>query len=124
VRTSAGLVLSFTEAEALRRRGVLDIPSLESRAAVQPHFKRTLAVFEALRRRGVVAKSGFKFGTHLRGYEGAPDEGHAKWLVQCVGEEPLHWSDLARAIRVAHGVRKAFLLANGDSFLRLSWFKP
>ncbi|MCA1818495.1 MAG: hypothetical protein LC620_00320, partial [Halobacteriales archaeon] len=112
VPSGAGLVLSFTEAEALRRRGVLDVPaSLATRAAaVQPHFRRTLPVYEALRQAGVVAKSGFKFGTHLRGYKGDPDAGHAEWLVQCaLPEETLHWADLSRAIRVAHGVRKHLL---------------
>jgi len=117
VPTGAGLVLSFTEAESLRRRGVLDVPAdLAARAArLQPHFHRTLPVYEALRKAGVVAKSGFKFGTHLRGYRGDPDASHAEWLVQCVlPGETLHWADLSRAIRVAHGVRKRLLLAVSD----------
>lgn len=129
VATRAGLVLSFTEAEALRRRGVLELPGdLASLAAVaQPHFNLTLPVYEALRAAGVVARSGFKFGTHLRGYRADPEHGHAEWLVQCaLLDEALQWADLSRAIRLAHGVRKSFLLAWGSPvrFLRLSWFKP
>jgi len=130
VVTSAGLVLSFTEAEALRRRGVLEVPAtLATRAAaVQPHFRKALPVYEALRAAGVVAKSGFKFGTHLRGYRGDPETGHAEWLLHCATpEETLHWADLSRAIRLSHGVRKRFLVAvvgEPVRFVRLSWFKP
>lgn len=130
VTTSAGLALSFTEAEALRRRGVLDVPAtLATRAAaVQPHFRHALPVYEALRAAGVVAKSGFKFGTHLRGYRGDPDASHADWLVHCLARDgKVPWADLARGIRVAHGVRKAFLVAVAADpvrFVQLSWFKP
>jgi tRNA-intron endonuclease len=129
--TQGGLVLSFTEAESLRRRGILQIPdSLAKHArAAQPRFDAILAAYEALRARGVIAKSGFKFGTHLRGYRANPDEAHAEWLIQCAEPaEEIPWSDLSRAIRVAHGVRKRFVLAIPDGgalqFARMSWFKP
>ena len=124
-----GRVLSFTEAEMLRRRGVLDVPDdLADRArAQQHHFDRTLPVYLDLRRRGVVARSGFRFGTHLRGYGGDPDQGHAPWLIQCLGEgQRLHWSELSRAVRLAHGVRKSFLVAWGDpvQYRAVSWLRP
>jgi tRNA-intron endonuclease len=128
--TAAGLVLSFTEAESLRRRGVLSVEGdLVVRAlSAQSHFQKTLPAYLALRASGVVVKSGFRFGTHLRGYRGDPDAGHAEWLLQCVDpEEELHWSELSRAIRLAHGVRKRFLVAvTGPAirFVGLSWFKP
>lgn len=123
------LVLSLTEAEALRRRGVLRLPDdLAAHAeARQHHFTRTLPVYEALRDAGVVAKSGFRFGTHLRGYSGHPEDGHAEWLIQCAhADDALHWSELSRAVRLAHGVRKSFLVAITDpvTFVALSWFRP
>lgn len=124
------LVLSFTEAQRLRDRGVLDVPDLTERAAArQHHFARTLPVYTALRQSGVVARSGFKFGTHLRGYRQDPGQGHAQWLVHCAApDEVLHWSELSRAVRLAHGVRKSFLVAvpHGGRirFLELSWFRP
>jgi tRNA-intron endonuclease len=119
----AGLVLSMVEAVALQRRGVLVVAGLEARAKLL----RTLDAYTALREVGVVVKSGFRFGTHLRGYAGDPAEGHALWLVYCLGpKETLHWSALSRAIRLAHGVRKRFLVAVGGppTFVALTWFKP
>lgn len=119
------LLLSLTEAEALRRRGALDVDL--SNVSAQHHFERTLPVFQALRDAGVVAKSGFRFGTHLRGYSQHPDETHAQWLIQCVHDDDvMHWSELSRAVRLAHGVRKEFLLALTApvKFAHLSWFRP
>lgn len=117
------LLLSLTEAEALRKRGLLDLPELATEH--QHHFARTLPVYEALRDAGVVAKSGFRFGTHLRGYSKHPDKTHAEWLIQCITDDDvLHWSELSRAVRLAHGVRKTFLVALGGRFVSLSWFRP
>lgn len=122
------LVLSFTEAETLRRRGVLDVPDLTQVGSQrQHHFLRTLPVYEALREAGVVAKSGFRFGTHMRGYAHDPERSHAQWLIQCaLPDDVLHWSELSRAVRLAHGVRKTFLLAVTDPvrFAGIAWFRP
>jgi len=125
------LVLSFTEAEWLRTQGVLDVPAdLPQRArARQHHFRRTWPVYAALRAAGVVPRSGFRFGTHLRGYRGDPGAGHAEWLFHCVAaDDVLHWSELSRAVRLAHGVRKRFCLAVPDGgavrYLHLAWFRP
>jgi tRNA-intron endonuclease, archaea type len=121
----AGLLLSFVEAEGLRRRGVLALQGqdLEGEAA------RLLEVHAALRQAGAVPKSGFRFGTHLRAYRGAPDDGHAEWLVHCAApDEQIPWSLLSRGVRLAHGVRKAFLVAIPDgkaiAFAKLAWFRP
>ena len=121
-------VLSFTEAESLRRRGLLDVPDLSARATErQLHFEQTLPVYLDLRAHGAVARSGFRFGTHLRAYPRDPDACHAEWLIQCVRpDEAQHWSHVSRAVRLAHGVRKAFLLAGGDPirYWAISWFRP
>lgn len=130
--TPAGerLVLSLTEAESLRRRGVLQVPDdlADHAAARQPHFPATLPVYEALRAAGVVAKSGFRFGTHLRGYRTDPDQSHADWLFHCVlPDATLQAADLSRAVRLAHGVRKTFCVAVADDpvrFIGLEWFRP
>lgn len=123
----AGLVLSLTEAVALARRGALEVAGLQARSASLP----AVAAYSALREAGVVVKSGFRFGTHLRGYEGDPEEGHARWLVHCLAPGgQMHWSELSRAIRLAHGVRKRFLVAvpgasdAPPTFVGLAWFKP
>lgn len=125
-----GLVLSLTEAEALRQRGALETGDLRDHGASrQDHFLQTLATYQQLRRAGVVARSGFRFGTHLRAYQGGLDQAHARWLIQCHGpDELLPWPDLSRAVRLAHGVRKRFLVAcvRGEQvrFASLLWFRP
>ena len=122
------LFLSFVEAESLRLRGVLSVPP---GLAEQGDGSRLLPVHLALRATGAVPKSGFKFGTHLRAYRNAPDDGHAEWLVHCaeIGQS-LPWSALSRGVRLAHGVRKKFLVAlpgavgSAPTFAHLAWYRP
>lgn len=93
--------------------------------AGQPDFDLRHATFADLRARGVVAKTGFKYGTHFRVYPKGPDEGHAPFLVHAVvPDQPIPWPDVAGWIRVSHGVRKTLLLAAGADYLRLEWTKP
>lgn len=76
-------------------------------------------VYEDLRLRGFILKTGFKFGTHFRLYfPGAnPNLQGEQWVhsrhVMHVfpRRTSLLISEWARAIRVAHGVRKTFILA-------------
>lgn len=127
-----GLVLSLMEAAWLARRRVLRVDAdLEAEGARrQHHFARTWPAYLALRAAGAVPRSGFRFGTHLRAYDALPDKRHARWLVDCLAadDEP-HWSRLSRGVRLAHGVRKRFLVAivatDGPvRFVRLDWFRP
>ncbi|MFH1200052.1 MAG: tRNA-intron lyase [Candidatus Micrarchaeota archaeon] len=90
--------------ECLRRRA--DFPALYE-------------VYEDWRLRAFVLKTGFKFGTHFRLYfPGASpalanDEWmHSKHVIQVFPRESkMLISEWARAIRVAHGVKKTFILA-------------
>ena len=71
------------------------------------------------RSKGYVIKTGFKFGTHFRIYfpgaqpqRGNDNWAHSKHVVHVFPrDEKLLISDWARAIRVAHSVRKTFILA-------------
>jgi len=91
-------------AEAMERRG--DFMSLYN-------------VYEDFRLRGFVVKTGFKFGTHFRLYfpGAAPslEQGewmHSKHVIHVFPRETkMLISEWSRAIRVAHGVRKTFILA-------------
>lgn len=125
-----GRILSLVEAASLERRKVLSVDGDLAAHARERHtgFDTVLAVYEALTAAGVLAKSGFRFGTHLRGYAAAPDTVHAEWLIHCAApDDALGWSDLSRGIRLAHGVRKRFLVAVADApvrFVELAWFRP
>ncbi len=84
-----------------------------------PDFKALYEVYEDWRMQGFVLKTGFKFGTHFRLYfPGAvPGRGQGEWMHSkhvihvFPRESRLLISEWARAIRVAHSVRKTFLLA-------------
>lgn len=81
-----------------------------------------LDVFQQLTEAGVCTKSGFRFGTHFRGYEQQPEKCHARWLIQCP-EGNMDWSDISRAVRLAHGVKKEYLIAH-NGYWHLNWFRP
>ncbi len=124
-----GRILSLAEAEMLRQSGALTIDELGAHARERhPGFDATLAVMQALAPAGVLTKSGFRFGTHLRAYADHPDKVHAEWLIHCVNPgDALQWSDLSRGVRLAHGVRKKFVVAIAAEpvrFIELAWFRP
>ena len=82
-------------------------------------FMALYDVYEDWRLRGFVLKTGFKFGTHFRLYlPGASptletDEWmHSKHVIHVFPRESkMLINEWARAIRVAHGVKKTFILA-------------
>ncbi|WP_122088002.1 tRNA-intron lyase [Halalkalicoccus subterraneus] len=114
--------LSLLEAAFLDRRGLLSVdgtPLERGRAVEGDRFERRLAVYAALRERGVVPKTGFKFGADFRVYSdvGSVDDlGHSESLVRAL---PLdHVSsprELALDVRLAHGVRKRMVFALTDA---------
>ncbi len=84
-------------------------------------FARTMfQAYEDWRMRGYIVKTGFKFGTHFRIYfPGASpvnESNSGKWVHSkhvlhiFPKEEKLLISEWARAVRVAHGVKKTFIL--------------
>ncbi len=86
----------------------------------RPDFMSLYEVYCDWRAKGYVVKTGFKFGTHFRVYfpgarpMGASDaeQTHSKHVIQVFPKDSrLLISEWARAIRVAHSVRKTFILA-------------
>lgn len=82
-------------------------------------FHDMYLVYEDWRKRGYVLKTGFKFGTHFRIYfpGASPVKNEDKWVHS---KHVIHVfprkhkqiiSEWARAIRVAHSVKKTFILA-------------
>ncbi|MCX8174684.1 MAG: tRNA-intron lyase [Candidatus Micrarchaeota archaeon] len=109
----------------LMRHGGLRLENAQEKdviaAAKRQHkdFLHLYSVYEDWRLRGYILKTGFKFGTHFRLYfPGASPmrEGgewvHSKHVIHCFPRQSkLLISEWARAIRVAHSVKKTFLLA-------------
>ncbi|MFH0927474.1 MAG: tRNA-intron lyase [Candidatus Micrarchaeota archaeon] len=116
--------LDAYEALFLQKFGGLEIENAtfaQIRAAgrkARDDFDKLYFAYEDWRKNGYVLKTGFKFGTHFRIYfPGATPSSGEKWAHS---EHVLHVferkremliSEWARAIRVAHSVRKSFVLA-------------
>jgi len=118
------LQLSLLEAVYLEEAGVLELQAAKtgqpvSRAGLlrkarssQPDFELRLRAYRDLRRRGLVVRTGFKYGTHFRLYETDPEGSHARYLLHAVPKGYTStWPEVSRAVRLAHGVRKEMLLA-------------
>ncbi len=123
-RIGSRLELSLIEAAFLALTGRLELRDARSHRRVpvagllrrarrlESGFDERLAVYRVLRERQLVVKTGFKYGAHFRAYPRNPEHAHARYLVHAVPdgfEAP--WSEIARGVRVAQGVRKEFLLA-------------
>ena len=127
------LQLSLVEGAYLAELGVLDVDggfeALVSRgqAVEGDRFDRRLWAYTTLRSRGLVPKTGFKFGADFRTYahvESVDELGHSELLVRVLPpEHTVSPRDLALDVRLAHGVRKrmVFALAPANDHTEPSW---
>lgn len=118
------LKLDAYETLFLLKHGGLKLNVKEARLVKEAQKRRNdfialYDVYEDLRLRGFVLKTGFKFGTHFRLYFpgakpvlGQEEWMHSKHVIHVFPREAkMLISEWARAIRVAHGVKKTFILA-------------
>jgi tRNA-intron endonuclease len=95
---------------------------------IQPDIARRLRVYQHLRSRGLVPKTGFKFGSHFRVYRQEIGEGHAPYLVHVIpAEYTATWAEISRAVRLANSVRKQMIFAvvgEDISYVRLKRMTP
>lgn len=118
--------LDVYESLFLIDHGVLKIENIsrqqliDKATARRKDFMKLYEVYKDWREKGYVIKTGFKFGTHFRLYfPGArpiknenKDWVHSKHVVHVFPKDSkLLISEWARVIRVAHSVRKTFILA-------------
>ena len=121
-----GLQLSLIEASYLSEKGFISIQSADGKKIskeklekiihkLQPDFKSRLIVFKDLKKRGLIVKTGFKFGAHFRAYAKKPDDTHAEYLVHVVDKDfKSIWAEISRAVRLAHTVNKEIVFARVD----------
>ncbi|MFN4133544.1 MAG: tRNA-intron lyase, partial [Candidatus Hadarchaeales archaeon] len=84
---------------------------------LDPELPLKYPAYADLRSRGYVVKTGLKFGAHFRVYERGevPGQAHSKLLVHAVPEfTKITPTELARAVRLAHSVKKKIMLAIVD----------
>jgi tRNA-intron endonuclease len=80
-------------------------------AAGDVELAEKAAVYQDLRNRGYVPKTGYKFGHHFRVYSG--QKVHSEMLVHAVarGVRP-PMSSISRSVRLAHSVKKKMLFGH------------
>jgi len=108
----------LADAGTLRFDGGLEAVVESGRTAEGDRFDRRRAVYAALRTRGVVPKTGFKFGADFRTYadvDSIDELGHSERLVRVVpSDHAFSPRDLSLDVRLAHGVRKEMVFALAD----------
>lgn len=117
------LQISFVETLYLNKKGIIEITTSNGKKITkqkvkeiiskkQPDINQRLVVFEDLKKRGLIVKTGFKFGSHFRAYTKGPDEIHAEYLIHVVTANfKSIWEEISRAVRLAHSVNKEICLA-------------
>ena len=118
-----GLRLSIVESIYLQEKKILDIFNIDEKKVLkqnllnivnksQPDINLRFIVFKDLKKRGLLVKTGFKFGAHFRAYTKKPEETHAEYLVHVVPNGfKSTWAEISRAVRLAHSVNKEIAFA-------------
>lgn len=136
-----GLQLSLVESMYLMEKGVIDIRDKaigeklslkklkEKILKTQTDIDARLFVFKDLKKRGLIVKTGFKFGSHFRAYTKMPGEIHAEYLLHVVDSKYKSvWAEMSRAVRLAHSVNKEIIFArvNGKNidYIRIGRLRP
>ncbi len=117
------LYLSLYEALYLMERNVLKVKNSKgkeytadelSKIASQTYsnFSIKYIVYKDLRDRGLIVRPGIKFGCTFAVYKDTPGVAHASYIVDVKREcDEISPEELLRAARLAHSVRKKFVIA-------------
>ena len=128
------LQLSLVEGAFLLKNNIIEVTTrkddkklnfdefCEKAAHIEPLFQRKYRVYEDLRTRKLVPKTGFKFGTHFRVYSEVKSSSkipHSEYLTHSIGtQHEFSLPVMSRAIRLANSVRKKMLFAIEDGEIR------
>jgi len=120
------LLLSLIEAAYLIKKGLLEMSFeqfVKHATTIESDFLAKYAVYADLREKGLILKTGFKFGSHFRVYM-TMNLKHSSDLIHVLPREHVFsMSELARAVRLAHGVKKRMIFSfkeevGGESLIR------
>jgi len=142
------LELALVEAVLLLKRGRIRVFRDEKQMTFQElydhatkldkRFPHKYRVYEDLRERGLLVRTGFKFGCDFRVYDRGVQlkkgpksaKEHTKWIVFSVPEDfTMSFQELSRSVRLAHNIRAKMLWAvvdnEGDvTFYQITRHKP
>ncbi|MBU7046823.1 MAG: tRNA-intron lyase [Theionarchaea archaeon] len=90
---------------------ILSFSELLEMARVEAEFDIRYFVYKDLRDKGLIVKTGFKYGCHFRVYRKGPEE-HAEYLVHVIPEKrEFQTYDIVKHCRLAHSVNKLMIFA-------------
>ncbi|OKY77651.1 MAG: tRNA splicing endonuclease SEN2 [Candidatus Methanohalarchaeum thermophilum] len=124
--------LTIIEANYLLEKGKLDLDTnknnfLKKAKNIEKDFYIKKLLYEDLRERGLVPKTGFKFGSHFRVYDNFKDPEnleHAKYLIHGINPNTsLSPPELSRAVRLAQNVRKKMVFALVSENKKIDYIK-
>ena len=133
------LVLSPLETLYLVEKGIVRVKDFEGNElsfndlfkvwSSIPKLKEKYMVYKELRDKGLVVRSGLKYGADFSAYEFGPGIDHAPYVIDVVlADEEMESSELVKAGRVAHGVRKKFIMAvvkdKTTRYIMFKWYLP
>ncbi len=121
---SIGLQISFIEALFLINEKILTLENMKVKEfqdyvkKYQENIDDLLEVYNDLKKKGLIVKTGFKFGVHFRAYTDQPGKTHAEYMIQLLNQnENIIWSDISRAVRLSHTVNKDLVFSHyNDNF--------
>ncbi len=135
----APLKLNLIEALYLMEKGVLEVrrldgspvsfDELKSLIESDEELKLHYVVYRDLRDKGFVVRSGLKYGSDFTVYRLGPGLEHAPYILHVYrGFEKLDPTEIVRAGRLSHSVRKTFILAFPSrdgriTYLMFDWVK-
>ncbi|MFP4038621.1 MAG: tRNA-intron lyase [Candidatus Nanohaloarchaea archaeon] len=130
------LVLAPSEVTHMIERGIIEQKSFEEAydfySEHDSDFRQKYAAYSDLRERGLIIKTGFKFGAHFRVYSRGvnpykEDKGrkeHTKFVVHAVREnEDMSFQELSRAVRLANNIRADMMWAVVDSEEDVTYYR-
>lgn len=127
-KSGAVVTLSLLEGYYLLEKGILEMEEKESREYLQYAKEREVLfdlkykVYRNMMDNGLFLKAGFKFGTDFRAYAQSL-KGHAEYLVNVFFRDE-KMGDIARGVRLAHGVNKKLILTDGQEYIQIEWYHP
>ena len=109
------VALSILEALYLAQKGILEVEKdLEEVAKrIEEDFEERYELYNDLKERRLVVKTGFKFGSDFRVYDEITDVSqlpHSKYLVSNVRGK-MRLPEISRAVRLANSVRKKMVFS-------------
>ncbi|MEF8880862.1 MAG: tRNA-intron lyase, partial [Candidatus Nanohaloarchaea archaeon] len=123
------LELSPSEATHLLERDLIDVEQefeelYDYYSDHDTEFQEKYVAYSDLRERGLIVKTGFKFGAHFRVYsrgvnpykEEKGRKDHTEFIVHAVREnQDMSFQEMSRAVRLANNIRADMMWAVVDS---------